>query len=210
MSKHIIGVAFSSLLMTASVALAEQGQTAKPAPPAATSKSAPSQPAGMAVPADYVIGAEDVLGVVFWREQEMSGDLTVRPDGMITLPLIGDVKAAGLKPEVLSGIIQTAAGKYLTDPNVTITVRQANSRKVFITGQVMMSGSHPLTGPRTVLQLITLAGGLTEYADSENISIMREEQGKTRYFRFNYKEVSKGKKLEQNILLQPGDTVVVP
>jgi polysaccharide export outer membrane protein len=175
-------------------------------PGAATTAAA----SAAAVPSDYVIGAEDVLGVLFWREAEMSGDVAVRPDGMITLPLVGDIKAAGLRPDALRDTIQQAAGKYLTDPNVTVVVRQLNSRKVFITGQVQTPGAHPLTGPRTVMQLIALAGGLNEYADSEHITIMREEGGKTRSFKFNYKDVSKGKKLEQNIQLKPGDTVVVP
>jgi polysaccharide biosynthesis/export protein len=163
-----------------------------------------------AIPADYVIGPEDVLGVVFWREAEISGDVTVRPDGAITLPLIGEMKASGMKPDALRDAVQTAAGKYLTEPNVSVIVRQINSRKVFITGGVANSGAHALTGPRNVMQLIALAGGLTEYAKGDEISIMRNENGRTRYFKFNYKEVSRGKKLEQNILLQPGDTVVVP
>jgi len=186
------------------------GQAGRPSSTTRTPATSTTTAAVAAVPADYVIGAEDVLGVLFWREQEMSGDVSVRPDGMITLPLIGDIKAAGLRPDALREVVQTAAGKYLTEPNVTVVVRQLNSQKVFITGQVATPGAHPLTGPRTVMQLIALAGGLTEYADSEHITIMRLEAGKTRSFKFNYKDVSKGKKLEQNIALRPGDTVVIP
>jgi polysaccharide export outer membrane protein len=159
---------------------------------------------------DYVIGPEDVLGVVFWRDTEMTGDVTVRPDGRITLPLIGELRAAGLTSEQLKTQIQTAATKYLTDANVQVIVRQINSRKVYVTGMVTTPGSYPLTGPRTVMQAIALAGGVTEFADSENISILRTENGKTVSFKFNYKDVSKGRKLEQNLLLQPGDTIVVP
>jgi polysaccharide export outer membrane protein len=177
-----------------------QGNVSQPAPPTA----------GIAVPSDYVIGGEDVLGVVFWREQEMSGDVTVRPDGMVTLPLIGELKAAGLKPEELAVTIRTAALNFLADATVTVVVRQINSRKVFITGQVAHPGEFPLTSPRTVLQLIALAGGLSEYADAKNISVMRNEKGETRWYKFNYRDVSKGKGLQQNIALQPGDTVVVP
>ncbi len=162
------------------------------------------------VPADYVVGAEDVLGVVFWRETEMSGDVAVRPDGMITLPLVGEIKAAGMKPDALREAIQTAAAKFLSDPNVSVVVRQMNSRKVFITGEVNTPGAFPLAGPRTVMHIIALAGGLKEYAKSDEISVMREENGKTRYFKFNYKEVAKGKKLDQNIQLRPNDTIVVP
>jgi polysaccharide export outer membrane protein len=170
----------------------------------------PTAAAGVAVPADYIIGPEDVLGVLFWRDQEMSGDVTVRPDGMVTLPLIGDVQAAGLKPEALREQIQAAAGKFLNDANVTVVVRQINSRKVFITGEVATPGAYPLTGPRTVMQLIALAGGLNEYADAKNITVMRNEHGQMRSFKFNYRDVAKGKNLQQNIQLLPGDTVVVP
>ena len=159
---------------------------------------------------DYVIGAEDVIGVQFWREPEMSGDVIVRPDGMITLPLLGEIKAEGLKPQVLRDQVKAAAGRFLTEANVTVVVRQVNSRKVYVTGQVAHPGSYSLASPRTVLQAIAMAGGLTEYAESDNISIARTEQGRTRVFKFNYKNVSKGKTLEQNIQLQPGDTVMVP
>jgi polysaccharide export outer membrane protein len=166
--------------------------------------------AGASLPVDYVIGPEDVLGVVFWRDQEMTGDVTVRPDGMVTLPLLGDIAAAGLTPDVLRELIQKAATKYVQDPSVTIVVRQINSRKVFITGEVKTPGAYPLVGPRTVMQLIALAGGLNEYANAKNITVTRSEQGRQRSFKFNYKDIVNGKNLEQNILLKPGDTVVVP
>src|SRR5262249_28229672 len=149
--------------------------------------------ASVQVPANYVIGAEDVLGVLFWREQEMSGDVIVRPDGKITLPLVGDMSAAGQTPEALRDAIVKAAGKYLEDLNVTVVVRQINSRKVFITGQVTTPAAYPLVGPRTVMQLIAMAGGLTEYADKGGITIVRVEDMKTRTIKFNYDDVSKGK-----------------
>jgi polysaccharide export outer membrane protein len=174
--------------------------------PKAAAATAPVVP----VSDDFIIGAEDVLGVLFWRETDISGDVAVRPDGRITIPLIGDLVAAGVTPAALRDQIQTAASKFLTDPNVTVVVRQINSRKVFITGQVQRPGSYPLTGPRTVMQLISLAGGVTPYAELERISILRQEEGKTRSFNFNYKDVAKGKKVEQNIQLQSGDTIVVP
>ena len=157
-------------------------------------------------PLDYVIGPEDVLAVLFWREPDISGDVTVRPDGMITVPLVGEIKAAGLKPDALSAAIQKAASKFLKEPTVSVPVRQINSRKVFVMGEVKTAGPYPLSGPRTVMQIIAQAGGLTEYAKSEEIQILRD--GKAQ--RFNYKEVEKGRKLEQNVLLQPGDTIVVP
>ena len=187
-----------------------QAAPAPRAPAALATAKPPAVGTAVSVGSDFVIGPEDVVGVLFWREADMSGDVTVRPDGRITLPLIGDLTAAGLTPETLRGQIQTAAAKYLADANVTVVVRQINSRKVFITGQVNSPGAYPLTAPRTVMQLIALAGGITEFADTENITIMRQEPGRTRSFKFNYKDVAKGKKLEQNLQLQPGDTVVVP
>jgi polysaccharide export outer membrane protein len=177
-------------------------------PPAAARVS--SSAAIASIPDDYLIGAEDVLAVQFWREPDMSGDVTVRPDGKITLPLIGEINAVGKKPEVLRDDVQKAADRFLADANVSVIVKQINSRKVFITGQVTKPGEFPLAGPRTVLQLIAQAGGLTEYAEGSKITVMRVEQGQTRVFRFNYKDVSKGRALEQNIELKPGDTVVVP
>jgi polysaccharide export outer membrane protein len=166
--------------------------------------------AGVAPSDDYVIGAEDVLNVLFWREPDMSGDVAVRPDGMVTVPLIGDIQAAGLRTEALKTVIEKAATKFITEPTVTVVVRQINSRKAFITGEVTMPGAYPLIGPRTVMQLIALAGGLTEYADGNAITVMRLENGRHLSFKFHYKDVARGKSLAQNILLQPGDTVVVP
>jgi polysaccharide biosynthesis/export protein len=161
---------------------------------------------GVAVPTDYVIGPDDVLGILFWRDQDMSGDVTVRPDGMITLPLIRDIKAAGLKPEELRDQIVAAAAKFISDPNVTVFVRQINSRNVFITGQVVRPGGYAVSGQMKVLQVIALAGGLSEYANGKKIRVMREDKS----FLFNYNEVLDGKKLEQNIVLKPGDTIIVP
>jgi polysaccharide export outer membrane protein len=178
----------------------QRAQPARPSPAAV----------GNTVPDNYVIGPEDVLGVMFWREPDMSGDVTVRSDGRITLPLIGDLQAAGETTDALKTQVQLAAQKYVTDANVTIVVRQTNSRKVFVTGEVAMPAAYQLTGPRTVMQVIAMAGGLTEFAKGANITILRTENGRTQSFKFNYKDVSKGRRLEQNIALVPGDTIVVP
>jgi polysaccharide biosynthesis/export protein len=167
-------------------------------------------PAAVTVPTDFEIGPEDVLGVVFWREADISGDVTVRPDGRITLPVIGEMQAAGLRPEQLQAQITAAAAKYLTDPNVAVVVRTINSRRIFVTGRVTTPGAHLLKGPLNVMQAIALAGGLTEYADAKNIAVLRSTNGRTERFTVNYKDIAKGKKIEQNILLKPGDTVVVP
>ena len=206
MVKSLFGRIGPALLAGVVLAAPASAQTAKPAAAAAPTPAVGS----VTVPDDYVIGPEDVIGVLFWREQEMSGDVAVRPDGMITLPLVGDMKAAGLRPETLKDQIAVAAAKFLTEPNVTIVVRQINSRKVFITGEVKTPGAYPLTGPRNVMQLIALAGGLTEYADSSSITIMRTDNGKPLSLKFDYKKISKGAGLNQNVQLLPGDTVVVP
>jgi polysaccharide biosynthesis/export protein len=196
-----------SLLLTLTVAGVAGAQTAPPSAGAAPRAVGPS----VEVPTEYVIGAEDVLGIVFWRDTDMTGDVTVRPDGKITLPLVGDLLAVGLTPEALKATIEKAATKYQKDPTVTVVVRQINSRKVYITGMVGNPGAYPLTGPRTVMQLIALAGGITEYADKKNITILRVEQGgQTKSFKLNYSDVAKGKNVQQNILLKPGDVVTVP
>lgn len=164
----------------------------------------------VAVEEGFTIGPEDVLGVVVWREADVSGDVTVRPDGMITLPLIRDVKAAGLTPQQLADRVQTALREFITDASVTVVVRQMNSRRVFITGEVAKPGAYPLVSTMTVMQLIAVAGGLNEFAEGKSISVMRTEGGQTKTFPFDYKNVANGKKPGQNIVLKPGDTVVVP
>jgi polysaccharide export outer membrane protein len=161
------------------------------------------------VPKGYVIGAEDVLSIVVWREKEISSDVIVRPDGMISLPLLRDVQAAGYTPEQLAEIIEKAALKFVTDSDTTVIVKQINSRKVFVLGEVAKPGVFPLTTEMNVLQLISAVGGLNEYADKGNITIIRNENGTERRHKFNYNEVISGKKLQQNIMLQPNDTVLV-
>lgn len=180
-----------------------------PAPPAGRPAQPTPAPA-VAVPSDYTIGTDDVLGVVFWREPDLSGDVTVRPDGRITLPVIGEMEAAGLRPEELRERVLGLAAKYIADANVQVVVRTINSRKIFVTGRVVSPGAHPLTGPLTATQAISLAGGLTEYADAKNITIIRHSGAQTQSFRLNYKDVSRGKSLEQDIRLRPGDTIIVP
>jgi len=181
---------------------------AAPATPAAAQQVVPGPV--VAVEPGFTIGPEDVLGILVWRDQEMSGDVAVRPDGMITLPLVRDIKAAGFTPEELAERIQTAVREWVTDASVTVVVRQMNSRKAFITGEVAKPGAYPLTSTMTVMQLIAVAGGLNEFADGSKISIMRVEAGRTRALPFDYKNVANGRKVAQNIVLRPGDTIVVP
>ena len=178
--------------------------------PAAVAAVPSAAPSGVAVPAGYVIGPDDVLDVLYWRDKDMSAEVTVRPDGKVTLPLLNDVQASGLTPEALRVYLMNAAAKFVEDPNVTVVVKAINSRKVFVTGMVAKPGPYSLSAPTTVMQVLAMAGGIQEFADSKNIIVMRTVNGQPVAFRFNYKDVLKRKNLKQNIELKPGDTVVVP
>jgi polysaccharide export outer membrane protein len=191
---------------TSDPAAAPRQQAARPTVPAS---GVPTDPA-LVLPPDYVIGPEDVVGVLFWRDKEMSGDYVVRPDGRITLPLLNDIQAAGLTPEQLREALTKAASKLIEDPAVTVGIKAINSRKVFITGMVGKGGAYPLTSPMTVAQLISIAGGLHEFADSKKILIVRTENGRQVAHKFNYKDFANGKNLKQNIELKPGDQIIVP
>jgi polysaccharide export outer membrane protein len=170
----------------------------------------PVLPKGVTPPPDYVIGADDVLSVVFWRDEEMSSEVTVRPDGKISLVLINEIHAAGLTPEQLRVAVTEAAAHFVADPTVTIVVRQIKSRKVTITGQVSKPGSYPLLGPTTVVQLISEAGGVLEWADAKNIILLRTVDGKQASYRVNYRNLERGKSLQENVVLRPGDSIIVP
>ena len=189
-----------------------QAQTPPQQPPPTSAATPPAvmRPANLAVPGNYVIGTDDLLGIVYWKDKDMSTDARVRPDGRISLPLINEVVAAGLTPEELQKRVTEESAKYMEDASITIVVREINSLRVFITGEVNKPGPYPITSATTVMQLISLAGGLREYANSKNIMIMRKEGDKQTSLKFNYKEVAAGKNLKQNIDLKPGDTVVVP
>lgn len=199
-----------AVLLTPLSAAAQLQQVQPPAGsehPQATSIGSTAIPAA---PPDYVIGAEDVLQVLFWRDKDMSGEFTVRPDGRISIPLLNDVLAAGLTPEQLRVHIVEAARRYVEDPNATVVVKQINSRKVFITGAIEKPGTYPLTSRTTVLQLIATAGGLKEFAKRDAIRILRSDDGREVRFPFDYNRVISGKNLKQNVELKPGDTVIVP
>jgi polysaccharide biosynthesis/export protein len=166
--------------------------------------------AAPALPPGYVIGADDVLSVVYWREKDMSAEVTVRPDGKVALPLLNDVQAAGLTPDDFRDLVVTAARKYVEEPNPTVIVKTINSRRVFITGKVEKPGPYPLNNATTVLQLISMAGGLREFAKGKSISVLRFEGGRQVILHFNYQDALNLKNLERNVELRPGDTVLVP
>lgn len=202
-------------LIAITIAAPTFAQAQKPAAsaqsmPAAAAVAAAPRPTDPVVPPGYVIGPDDMLSIVYWKDKDMSADAQVRPDGRIALPLINEVQAAGLTPEQLREKLTEESKKYMEDASITVVVRQINSRKAFITGEIYKPGPYPLTSPTTVMQLIAMAGGLREYANAKKIVIMRSENGKQKSLPFNYKEIAEGKNLQQNIELKPGDTVIVP
>jgi polysaccharide export outer membrane protein len=203
MMRHLIALAVASMCVGSSLVWAQQPKAPQPA-----AKATPA--AGVATPEDYVIGPEDVLVVTFWRDDTMSGETLVRPDGKITLRLLGDVPAGGLTTQQLGEVLLKAATKYLEDATVTVVVKQINSRRVTVVGEVARQGEFKLNGPMTVLQVIGQAGGVTEYADKSNISVIRTVNGVPKALPFDYDAIMRGKKLEQDIPLKPGDRVVVP
>jgi polysaccharide export outer membrane protein len=187
----------------------------KPDPPRAAAPEPvappPTQPkaidgVGAAVdPNKYSIGAEDVLMIQVWREPDFTRQVAVRPDGKITMPLIGDVQAAGMTPLALTNDLKDKVGKYVQNPEVTVTVLDVRSRKYYIDGEVGRPGAFPLVTPTRVLEALSLAGGFREFANQKKIVILRG----AKTFKFNYQEVIKGKHLEQNIFIESGDHIIV-
>ena len=176
---------------------------AKPVAPAASSPVAPNDP-------DYKIGPQDVLTITVWKEPDVSREVPVRPDGKISLPLLNDVDAAGLTPMQLASSLTESLKKFISSPQVTVMVKEINSRRVYVIGEVVRAGTFPLLPKMTVLQIVSSCGGFTQFANPKKIYVLRTKDGKQTKIPFNYKEVVSGKNPEQNIELQPGDTVVVP
>jgi polysaccharide export outer membrane protein len=181
---------------------------AGPAQVAAPVPAAPNPGAGTAS-SSYVIGPSDVLTVTVWKEPTLSGEILVRPDGMITLPLLGDVQASGLTPLQLADQIAAKLKKYVQDPNVSVVVGQIHSKVVYLLGEVGKKGPVEMTSGMTLLDAIAAAGGLTDYANAKKIYILRDEAGKHERIPVHYKEALKGNS-EFNLILEPGDTIVVP
>ncbi|MCL6480339.1 MAG: polysaccharide export protein [Firmicutes bacterium] len=160
--------------------------------------------------ADYRIGAQDVLTISVWKEPEITRTVPVRPDGKISLPLLDDVQAAGLTPMELAANITSGLKKFIADPQVTVIVTEINSRHFYVLGEVVRPGAYPLLPGMTVLQALSGAGGFSQWANLNEIYVLRDEGGKQVRYPFKYKDVLKGKRTEQNIELKPGDTIVVP
>jgi polysaccharide export outer membrane protein len=188
-----------------------QSGSSAPAPSAVQQPvtSAPAANTGGPIdPERYVIGAEDSLQITVWKEPTLSGTIPVRPDGMISLVLVGDLRAAGLTPMALSTDISQKLKKYIQDPVVTVVVLGVNSQRIFTVGEVNKVGPIMLTPGMSPLQAIVTAGGLTPFANSKRIYILRTVAGKQQKIPFNYKQALKGD--NQGVSLIPGDTIVVP
>jgi polysaccharide export outer membrane protein len=160
--------------------------------------------------ASYKIGPQDVLRIDVWKEPEISRSVPVRPDGKVSLPLLNDVQAAGLTAMELANVISEGLKKFMNSPQVTVSISEINSRRVYVTGEVTRPGAYPLLPNMTVLQALTSAGGFTQFARIKSIYVLRTEGGKQVKHTFNYKDVVNGKRAEDNIVLLPGDTIVVP
>jgi polysaccharide export outer membrane protein len=195
-------------------------QSSQPREEAAPVQQAKPGPADEAAPAESVkpvlpvsvdpktfnLGPEDVVFIRVWREPDLSGQLVVRPDGKITMPLIGEVEASGLGPEALATRISDALSKFINNPQVLVQVMAVRSKRYLIDGEIYRPGAYPLAVPTTVFEAITLAGGFRDFANKKNITIIR---GKER-LKFNYNDVVKGKNPNQNVQLQNGDKIIVP
>jgi polysaccharide export outer membrane protein len=184
-------------------ATAKANDEAKPAP-----DKAQSEPRSVAGP-DYVIGADDMLHISVWKEPDLTESLPVRPDGKISLPLLNDVVAAGLTPTQLADSITAKLKKFISDPRVTVVVTAMNSQKIYILGEVVHPGTAILQPNMTVLQALASAG-FTQFANTKGIYLLRNENGKQQKISVHYRALIKGESVDQNIILKPGDTIVVP
>ena len=177
----------------------------------ASAQTAPLRaPVSDNVEPEYLVGAGDVLQVVVWKESDLSRDVTVRLDGRVTVPLLGDVDAAGRTPKRLSEEIAARLGKFIEAPQVTVGVSTAASSRFYVLGQVERAGEFPFTGRTTVLQALAIAGGFKDFAKTENILVIRRVKGVQTFLPVNYKKIEEAKDLMQNVSIAAGDTILVP
>jgi len=184
-----------------------QAQGTEPAEKSAHMQPLPSAPGADAN--SYIIGASDVLAITVWKQPDLSGSLLVRPDGMVSLPLVGDVKATGQTPTQLSNEIGSRLKKFIQDPNVSVVVSQIHSKVIYLLGEIAKKGPVDMTPGMTLLEAISSAGGLTDFANSKRIYILRDNAGKHEKIQVRYKEALKGDS-SFDLALKPGDTIVVP
>lgn len=195
--------AVAAFIVISSFALAQDGSVQG----AGSSPSAGAM--SVANAAEYVIGPEDTLHVQVWKEPDLTATLPVRPDGKISLPLLNDVQAAGLTPQQLAASLTEKLKKFIASPNVTVVVSQINSKRIYLVGEVTHSGATPMLPNMTVLQALSSAG-LNQFANTKKIYVLRNQNGKQQKLPVDYRKLVKGERIEQNYLLLPGDTIVVP
>src|SRR2546426_11283447 len=176
--------------------------------PAAAAANDPKEPVSVAGPS-YITASDVTRYISVWKESDLTATLPVRPDGMVSLPLLNDVRAAGLTPMQLAASIQEKLKKYVTDPRVTVVVTAMNSQRIYVTGEVLHTGAMPLLPNMTVLQALASAG-FSQFANTKGIYVLRVENGRQQRIPVNYKHLVKGEAMGQNILMKPGDTIVVP
>jgi len=194
------------LAVLTNLAMAQDAGSSAPA-----NAAKPAQSATGVRPDSYIIGAEDVLSIYVWKEPDMSKTVPVRPDGMISLPLVGEIKAAGYTPVQLQDVLSESMKKLISDPQVTVVVEKVSSLSFNIVGEVLRPGYFPLTRRMTVLDAIAMAGGFKDFAKTKKVYVLRTSaNGTQERLLFNYKDVIKGKNPQQNIELLPRDTIVVP
>jgi polysaccharide export outer membrane protein len=188
------------------------GDTSRANPSARTASPGHDAEASAGKPHDdsFVIGNDDVLAINVWKEPDISRSIPVRSDGKISLPLVGEVQAAGLTPLKLEKDIASKLKNYISEPEVTVMVQQVNSQKFNVLGQVVRPGSYVIANSPTVLDALALAGGFRDFAKKKSIYVLRQSPTGESRIPFNYKDVSQGKNMAQNIKLQPGDTIIVP
>lgn len=162
-------------------------------------------PAAPVDPKTYRIGPEDVVSIMVWREKEMSGMFVVRPDGRITLPLAGEIMVSELTPEQVQGKVVELYSKFINKPEVSVSLARVGSKKYYLVGQVMRTGTFPLVVPINVLEAISSAGGFQEFANKKKVIILRGDK----QLKFNYEEVIKGKNMQQNVPVEHGDHIIV-
>jgi polysaccharide export outer membrane protein len=212
---HPIGLGLALIILAGSACAqtqaANQTDHRLPVPEAATLAQPPASSASKAHDNSFVIGNNDLLAINVWKEPDVSRSLPVRSDGRISLPLVGEVQAAGRTPLQLEQDITTKLRSYIAEPEVTVMVQQINSEKFNILGLVVKPGSYPLIRGTTVLDAIASAGGFRDFAKQKSIYILRQNaSGAGSRIAFNYKDVIKGEHPEQNITIEPRDTIVVP
>src|SRR6202047_2115987 len=208
-------VTAAALLVSVSISVRAEGQARKDikseSAKVLTAGEVAAQPAKAATDdPNYSIAPEDVLTIDVWKEPEISRTVPVRRDGKISLPLLNDLQAAGLTPTQLSAEIVGRLRATVINPHVTVIVTQMSSQRIYILGQVTRGGAYPLMPNMTAVQALSIAGGFTPFAKLKKIYVTRTENGENKIFPINYKDVIKGHNSQQNILLKPGDTIVVP